>query len=856
MSFHAPSSASPTSQTLENHTLLSGGALQPLHSWLSFLKSNALKTASHVNAFLSLEYHQLFLLIPVFIGFGILGFFSFPILSLSLLMRTVIFLCMVGFFTAAFLTNTLLIRCVCLAVALFLLGFGAAFWRTSSLKTPLLNRTHGPCVVEGIVEELHPLHTQRMRLMLRLTKPLPPTKRCPNPPPLKRVRLYLLPDKKEVPQDIPLPQQNDKGADTQNAHVSTSPLAIGQRVQIWAKLHKIPPPTWPRGYDFRRAAFFEGWGARGFALAPVKVLPLEKPQKHKHTHRKGARHTLQKAFAIAHQRWAEFIELKRTQLEALFYEHLQKESPSLASALLCGKKSGLSPFVRDVFARAGIAHLLAISGLHMSIVAGLVFFLLQGLLALFPPLVLRISPHKIAALLTLLMTFVYLQLSGSFTPATRAFLMTSCVMVGLLMDRQALTLRLVAIAATFLLLFRPENLLSASFQLSFAAVTSLVAGLEFLRKRALRSERLGGEGIGGRLLKNISGVMLSTLVAGLATTPYTLYHFQQFTFMGTLANLVAIPLTTFVIMPLGLLFCAFVPLGLSWPLSFLLDRALDVLLRLAVYVSAWPLSALSIPAAHPFWLWPLTLGGLWFFTFQSKVRFWGLGVFVFGFCGLFIPHPPSLFMDGEAKVLAYFEASTKTLWTTSLRRAAFAQHTWMKATGATHQRLLPLQHHTYRIQRASLKQSKKNLKNTVKRLSHKAPQAVFASKDVRQENLRAPQEDIIRSPFRCTRTWCMARTDSKHTLLISLDGRESAFCGLADIALSLEPFKWRCGGRKLSLDFFSAWRYGSWAVYLHPQSSHFLKTLWARLRGKEPSPQTIEAFYSGLWPHQKGGLKG
>ena len=695
-----------------------------------------LKVQSVLTTLCSKEQERFCLWAPVLIGFGILiykqSFFdvAFHFLSLDdarldaqrfyLLVLAVVLLCVLTFLgVVAFKTSSYTRRLLCLGMLFVGLGFQSMLWRGVLLQTPVLKKIYGPACITGVVEDVSHL-SQKKGVHIILGSLAPLKKHFGHkPPPLQRVKIYLR-----------------KGGET---------LAVGQRISIKAKLRRISPPTWVRGYDFRRQAYYQSIGAKGFALWPPKV------------------------HSAAHASWGSVLVQKiRHRLEKCLYRHLQEPYSSIAVALLIGKKQNISTHTRDLFARSGVAHLLAISGLHMSIVAGLVFFVIQMGLSLVPRLSHLCALHKIAAVLTILMTFLYLQLSGGFMPATRAFLMTSVSMIAVLLDRSPFSMRLVAFAASTLLLLRPESLFSPSFQLSFAAVTALVAFAEHLSP--LFYQRRAFWLFKNRFVLALCITLSTTVIAGLATMPYTIAFFHQCTVLGVVTNLVAIPLTTFLIMPLGLLFCALWPLGLEGWVAPFFNLALFVLYQLAHSVSQWPYASFNVPAAHPWCIGVVTVSGLWVLLWQSRLRWWGMPFLLAGFWGLFVPDVPDLWMDGEAKVLGFFDKRTQTLWTSSLRRGRFAQKTWLKASGARLHKQMP-----------------------------------FGQKTQPAEGKEAM--------WHCDENSCLLKAPfQQKVLFVRYKGK--ALCDEADVVLSLEPLRGRCQQSPLKYDFFTAWRRGALGIWL------------------------------------------
>ena len=252
-----------------------------------------------------------------------------------------------------------------------------------------------------------------------------------------------------------------------------SELEIGQRISVLSKLSPPPEPVFPGAYDFQRRAWFEQLGAVGFALSRVRVVDdavatdsgaAAEPDDVAGTN------TIALAIALLRQTIAERIRAAQPNPEG-----------AIAAALITGDRSAIPADVIEAMRDSGLAHLLAISGLHMGLVAATIFFAVRAMLAMWERGTLRYPVKKWAAITAIVGSFAYLLLSGMTVPTQRAFLMTGIVLLAIILDRTAISLRLVAWAATFILLITPEAILGASFQMSFAAVVVLVAAYEMLR---------------------------------------------------------------------------------------------------------------------------------------------------------------------------------------------------------------------------------------------------------------------------------------------------------------------------------------------------------------------------------------
>lgn len=560
---------------------------------------------------------------PVFLSFGIALYFRLPFEPSPFLAYGGIFLGTGVFWKK----QPLFSRLLCLVLGIVSLGFTASFFRTHALNTVMLHAPLPPIYLEGTVTnvELKPTlkGTFYQRLILALPSPSLPQK----------VRLTV------------------KG---KHPH-----LWPGDLIRINAKLSPIPDGALPGAFDFRRHAYFQGIGGTGFALSPPAI--------------RGAVSS-----------WKFSLEKKRAQITVFLLEKLPSPQGSIAAALITGDKSAIPEEIREKFIDSGLAHILAISGLHLTIIAGVVFAILRRGLSLIPSLSLVYNTKKIAALGTIFVTFCYLVLSGFGIPAQRAFMMITLVMGAILMDRMALSMRSVALAAFLILLSAPESLLSPSFQLSFAAVVGLIAGYERWQNPLTKWMTRGG--IVRKVMLYIGGTALTSCLATLATLPITLYSFHHFSLHAVEANLLAIPLISLVIMPLAFLSCLLIPLGGGMIFLGILGKAIALLVYSATLISSWPGAHISV-AQPPFSAFCIIiLGGLWVALWQQSWRWLGLIPIFWGGALAFLKDPPHILVDGRGKVAALYDSST--LYLNSKRRGKFTVESWAAALGATKKEIL------------------------------------------------------------------------------------------------------------------------------------------------------------------------
>lgn len=387
----------------------------------------------------------------------------------------------------------------------------------------------------------------------------------------------------------------------------TSTLAVGDPISMKARLQPPAGPTMPGGYDFGRFAYYEGIGAVGYAYGAA--LPA----------------TLGPA-PLSLRLWRPLEELRdliRVRIEAA----LPGDNGRIAAALIMGDQGGISEKTQDDMRASGLGHVLSISGLHMALVAGSAFWLIRALLALSTTLALTRPIKKWAAAGGLAVAAFYLGISGGGVATDRSFVMLAIMLIAVMLDRRALTLRNVALAALVIVAMAPEAVLSASFQMSFAATVALVSAYEVIAARADRRLRLAdtvGFGLGQRLWSGASGLVVTSLIAGLATAPFAAYHFHRLAPLSLLANLAAMPAVALLVMPFAMIAVLLIPFGLeALPLT-VINWGLDWMKFVAARVAEWSAGAGGIQAAPLAALLLVAAGFLWLTLWRERWRYAGL----------------------------------------------------------------------------------------------------------------------------------------------------------------------------------------------------------------------------------------
>ncbi len=440
--------------------------------------------------------------------------------------------------------------------------------------------------------------------------------------------------------------------------VDTPPtFLIGERIALEAVLQPPFQPLAPGSFDFSRHAWFLGLGAVGSARGAV--ARVEEPVDEEGVHPLFALNRL------------------RQKVTERILKVLPGEEGPVATALITGEMAAITPRLMEGYRDSGLAHLLSISGLHMSQVAALVFLLVRGGLALIPAIVLRYPIKKWAAGIALGATFLYLLLAGSPVPAQRSFIMTGCVLLAVLLDRVAITPRMVAWAGILVLLLAPEELIGPSFQMSFAAVAALVAAYEALRDRPASARKKASHWVPRGMLY-IGGLLFGTLVAGTASAVYGIYHFNRFAVWSMVANLIAVPLTGVAVMPFALAALVLMPFGLeSWALVPM-GWGIWAVNQIALSVASWPGATFMFPAMPPWGLGVFTLGWAWLLIWRRSWRLWGLVPMALGLGSMALTPAPDLLVDHQGRSFA-IRGNDGTLILN--RGSALLQDAWRRRMG-------------------------------------------------------------------------------------------------------------------------------------------------------------------------------
>lgn len=580
---------------------------------------------------LEAESDRWFLWLPVLFAGGIITYFALAD-EPDARMAAALVLGAIGICLSA--RRALLALCLGGAALAFASGFAAAKLRTELVRAPVLAQEFRYVGLAGFVEAHELRDKGRARLTLRVLS-----------------LDDLAPERRPYRVRVTMPAKDGAG------------VRIGEAVSLQATLQPPPEPIAPGSFDFARQAWFARLGATGYATSPV--VPLEDAP------------PLPWDLTL----WAK-VDALRAAVDARIAAALPGETGAISTALITGNRGGISQEVTQAMRDSGLAHILSISGLHMAIMAGTVFWLVRALLALVPGLALRYPIKKWAAAVALGAAGFYLALSGAAVPTVRSWIMMSIVLIAVMLDRPALTMRNVALAALAILVVAPESLFDPSFEMSFAAVIALVALYEWWSERNWRGPRDVSPIF--RTLRRgwglMAGAAATTIVAGTAVAPFALYHFHRMTHYGLFANLVAAPLVSLLIMPMALLSLIAMPFGLETGPLKAMGFGIELMVATGKEVAAWPGAVSILPQISGAALILIVLGGTWLCLWRTEIRALGLVIVAVGLALAPQGDRPDILIERDGGTAALRSESGNLVFPPATA-ASYSVDNWLLADG-------------------------------------------------------------------------------------------------------------------------------------------------------------------------------
>lgn len=649
-----------------------------------------------------------FLWAPIALTFGIWTYFGLPAEPLwpALLAMAL---------AAALLLWLGRFRPMLLLLALVPCGFLLAKLKSDIVATPILRASTGEVLVSGIVEEK--IRSGRSRNILILSLDAVEGVAADKLP--RRLRLTALLRDGDPP--------------------------LGARIALKARLQPLPSPVMPGGFDYGRQLWFEGIGGTGRSTGKIEVL----------------------SEALPPRLWlaASLLDLRQA-IGARLRAHLDGVLASFAEALITGERGAIPRDINRSLQVSGLAHILSISGLHMSMVAGGIFWFVRAMLAAFPALALRWPIKKWAAAAALAVGFLYMLLAGSGVATQRSYIMIAVVFFAVLVDRPAISVRNLALAALVILAIEPEAAISASFQMSFMAVMGLAAFYEFWT--ALRRERAAEYRIEGRLawgMRKLGGVILAsivtTLIAGTLSSIPAAYHFGRLAPYGVVANGLALPVIGVLVMPMALASVLLMPFGIeAWPL-WLLGEGLEMVMAISDWVADFPGAYLVIPRQPAFAAMLSALGAALLCLLAGRVRLAGLAVIALAMLLGRADRMPDILVESTAANAAFRNEAGELVFAMP-RRGSFAAGKWLQANG----------------EEASLKDA------------------------------------AVRPGWTCKERRCTATLKGKTVAYFREAEGAAPACDGIDILIADYPLRGACRSVAIRIDRFDVWRKGAHALWL------------------------------------------
>ncbi|WP_108882889.1 ComEC/Rec2 family competence protein [Anderseniella sp. Alg231-50] len=652
---------------------------------------------------------------PVSLVCGLTAYFSLPV-EPPVVAGLVMVLMAAGLLLAARAGRA---GAVGVLVGFALAGFVLGQAGTAATGTKVLPASTGKVTVSGWIDEVGPVTGKRRRMVVAIDA-------------IEEVKTEYWPGK------VRLSVSADR----------IGSLVRGDYVTFQAWLYPPLTPAIPGGWNYGRVGWFDGIGAGGRVASPL-AKPGTKPDL---------------------QRWSDRLAELRAGIADRMRTHLPQREAGFAVALITGERSGLDRNMREALQLSGLAHILAISGLHMSLVAGGVFWLVRALLALWPMLALNYPVKKFAAMAALGAAGFYLMISGQAIATQRAFIMLSVMFLAVLLGRSAISMRNLAVAAIIVLLIAPQAVLTPSFQMSFLAVMGLIAGYEILGgwqtgfRAGLAARPLYQKVLIYALLM-LLGLSTTTIIASAFTTLPAAFHFNRFAAWALPANLLAMPVVTFLVMPAAVASVCLMPFGLEhWPLQAM-SLGLEAVQAIAVMVSGWPGATKVAGAMMPELAFLSGMGLCFLALWRGSLRRAGGGLAVVaGFAAIALGPRPDILIERTAATMAG-RMQEGGLVPVYGRRGRFAVERWLLADGDG----------------ADLAQAAK------------------------------------RAGWRCADDLCRSEVKGKTVLWLGRKAKPPPDCRAADIVVSANPLRRTCGyptSRQLHIDRFDVWRNGAHAVHI------------------------------------------
>ncbi|MBO5997932.1 MAG: ComEC/Rec2 family competence protein [Alphaproteobacteria bacterium] len=588
--------------------------------------------------FLQAEEQRINLCLPVMFALGIIFYFALPFEPKIWLFLCFFILSIIGFLFFRSKNNLALIFLLSL---FFFGGVCRIIIQTNLTQSPFIHKRYSFVATQGKVEKVEWRHSG-----IRLT--------------LTDLKLNKIPQ-----EDYPVRiRVSVNGQDV----IPT----IGDTVSLKTTLSPPMLASYPNGYNYARSAYYDKIGAVGYSVSKLQIISKSKES---------------------------FLQNIRTSIFNRIKNVLSKDTGDIAAALVTGEQGGISQTTRNNYTSAGIVHILSVSGFHMSLIAGFIFAILRFLFSLFPSISLRFNTKKVCALLALILTFIYLLISGMGIPAIRSFLMIAFILIAIMADRQALSMRSVVWAGFLILLIQPQAVIGIGFALSFGAVMALISGYEtftpYFKKLFTHKNWIKW------IIGTICFFLLMNIIAHFATAPIAVHYFHRYNNYGILGNFLISLIFSFLVMPLLFIATLMMPFGLDKPFLLCVDYLLKIVNKLTEGIANLPASTVFLPS-FPTWGYALILSGsVWLLIFKSRIRYVGFVPVFIGLLSIFTYTTPDAIIGQGGKLIAVRQGDTFAFNT--LKQQKSTRHSWLENNGINPDILPPKMKDTSAVEIQGLK---------------------------------------------------------------------------------------------------------------------------------------------------------
>jgi len=513
-------------------------------------------------------------------------------------------------------------------VAFAVVGLLVAKLRSDAVAAPIAEASQGPIGIEGWVVDV-------------------------SSPGSRGARVRLAPTWMEGVAAADIPHRLSLG-------LRDEALRPGTPISIRAIVNPPPGPASPGAFDFGRNAWFQSVGGSALAITQPRPIRLHDPPWH-----------LRQQMAINAMRF---------DLGLRIVARLGPETGGIATAMVTGHEAWIDPVDEQATRDSGLAHILSISGLHMAIVGGFVFFAVRLGVAAWPWLVLRVPGKKVAAWAGIMAVALYLVVSGAPPPAERAAVVAWVAFAAILLDRRAISMNALALAAVIVLLRRPESVVQPGFQMSFAATAALVALAEVWPARIKEIQVPWPIATIQKVGSWVFAALAASFVAGLATGPFAMQHFNRSAVYGLFANLAVAPISSFVMMPSLAVGAVMEAFGWGGPALWLAGQSVGWMMEIGRFTASLPGAVATIPSAPAIALPVAFVGLLFVCLWQGRLRWLGLPFA----CAVLLwprPAPPDVWINGAGSNLAVRVGETAVL--VRPRVGLFGADIWSRRRGLT-----------------------------------------------------------------------------------------------------------------------------------------------------------------------------